>query len=149
MPLLVWHFVELLQGSVGRQISEIPVASMHRLQEYDWPGNVRELRNFVERALILSTGPVLEVDPRTLRPRAAPPSRKAPPAGPAEPETLEHVEREHIRRVLERADGRIKGAGGAAERLGLPPSTLYYRLRKLGIEPPRRRAVPRRPLSRG
>jgi transcriptional regulator of acetoin/glycerol metabolism len=93
---------------------------------YHWPGNIRELANVIERALILSPGATLIVD-ETLG-ASAPFSPDIPSAQP-----LEEIERVHILAVLEACQWRIKGAGQAAERLGLPPSTLYSRMKKLGI----------------
>ena len=130
IPLLVWHFVELLQGGLGKRIEEIPQETMEVLQTYHWPGNIRELRNVVERSLILSQDNTLEVDVSALSDSGGPASSHA---GERTPDDLESLEREHIRRVLESCGGRIKGKGGAAEKLGLKPSTLYNRLNKLGL----------------
>jgi DNA-binding NtrC family response regulator len=97
---------------------------MKRLQSYDWPGNVRELRNVIERALILCTGPTLKIGPPV-----------ASSTGGEHGETLDEVQRRHILRVLENAGGRIRGPGGAADLLGLKPSTLRSRMQRLGIDP--------------
>ena len=113
---------------------------MDRLIAYDWPGNIRELRNVLERALVLSPGPVLRLDefgPRASRPRA-----HAPTAGGGA-RALEDVEREHILRTLEACDWRVKGQGNAAAQLKIHPNTLQSRMKKLGIRrpaPDRRRA---------
>ncbi len=130
IPLLVWHFVDMLQGGLGRKIEEVPDAAMQAMKDYRWPGNVRELRNVVERSLILSSGSTLEIEVSALRDSGGQASRQAdePPS-----DDLESLEREHIRRVLEGCGGRIKGKDGAAEKLGLKPSTLYNRLNKLGL----------------
>jgi DNA-binding NtrC family response regulator len=104
---------------------------MAGLQQYDWPGNIRELENLIERALILSPGPVLQLDPHM------PVTEPAPTATAisAERQTdLDSVERDHIVRVLDQCDWKIQGTGNAAERLGLKPSTLRGRMKKLGIE---------------
>ncbi len=107
----------------GKTIEQIPKRSMEALQRYSWPGNVRELRNIIERATILSTGPALHVDlPRPLDPKGS--------SG----ETLEAVERRHIIAVLDEVRWRIRGEGGAAQRLGLKPSTLESRMHKAGIK---------------
>ena len=98
---------------------------MLALQRYPWPGNVRELRNVVERAVIVSNGPRLVIEP----PRA-----KA--AGVRRHLRLQDVEREHIRGVLERTGWRVRGDAGAAELLGLKPSTLEDRMAKLGLRRP-------------
>jgi formate hydrogenlyase transcriptional activator len=105
---------------------------MDRLANYAWPGNVRELENVVERALILSPGPVLQAE-ETLD---AATSRRA--------DRLAEVEREHILHVLKRCEWRVDGAGNAAAILGLDPSTLRSRMQKLGINRPVPRAGARR-----
>ncbi len=126
IPLLVWSFVEEFSKAMGKSIEGIAKSSLRALQHYQWPGNVRELRNIIERAMILANGPMLGIDL---------------PGGGAVPAsrglaTLAEAEREHIRRALEAADGRIRGAGGAAEILGLPPTTLESRMAKLGLRRP-------------
>lgn len=132
IPLLVWHFIEKKQHGLGKTISRISPNAMNALVEYDWPGNVRELENVVERAMILSPGPTLALE-----------GAFAKPAHGRLPDdlscNLEDVDRAHIAGVLENCDWRIKGANGAADRLGLKPSTLRYRLKKLGIQRPPRR----------
>ena len=134
IPLLVWHFVESRQRSLGRAITKIPKATMATLQAYDWPGNVRELQNVIERALILSHGSVLRVD-EMLGPAAA----ARDDAGSRSPiESLQDVTRAHIVQVLERCRWTIEGRGQAADRLGLNPSTLRNRMRKLDIARPAR-----------
>jgi transcriptional regulator with GAF, ATPase, and Fis domain len=126
IPLLVWRFVREFNKKMGKSIDSIPRQAMERLQRYPWPGNVRELRNLVERAMIVSDGHSLTID----LPAGAP--------GPTSlPATLEEVERKHIRDVLERAHWRISGKQGAAEILGLRPTTLHSRMKKLGISRPR------------
>jgi formate hydrogenlyase transcriptional activator len=127
IPLLVRHFVRHYARQLGRRIDTIPAEAMAALTHYHWPGNVRELQHVIERAIILSPGPVLRlaVDER-------PRSRPAP-GSPARVGTLEEVEREHILRVLQDAKGVSGGPHGAAVRLGLRRTTLLYRLEKLGI----------------
>jgi formate hydrogenlyase transcriptional activator len=110
---------------------------MDRLVAYDWPGNVRELRNVLERAIILSPGPVLLLEELGEGIRTA----VAVSDAPGGVRTLEDVERNHILRVLESCDWRVRGPGNAAGQLGLNASTLYSRMKKLGI---RRSASPRR-----
>ena len=132
IPLLVWHFIQSRQRVLGRTITKIPTAAMAALLAYDWPGNVRELQNVVERALILSRGSVLRVDEAfgggaTARNGAG---RPAPGV------SLRDVERAHIVRVLERCRWTIEGDGQAAEHLGLNPSTLRNRMRRLDIKRP-------------
>jgi transcriptional regulator with GAF, ATPase, and Fis domain len=126
IPLLVWAMIDRLQARLGRRISRVPKPVMDRLVSYAWPGNVRELGNVVERALILSAGPALQVE-ETLG-----------AAGPRRADRLDEVEREHILHVLKRCEWRVQGAGNAAAMLGLNPSTLRSRMQKLGIaRPPR------------
>ena len=106
---------------------------MAALVAYDWPGNIRELQNVIDRALILSPGPMLQVDEALGPIRTADPTRPPPPpAG-----TLEDAERAHIIGVLRECEWVVEGRGQAAERLGLRPSTLRSRMRKLHIQRPR------------
>jgi transcriptional regulator with GAF, ATPase, and Fis domain len=132
IPLLVWHFIQSRQQALGRLIRKIPKTTMAALQAYDWPGNVRELQNVIERAMILSDGPILRIEDVLTSER---------PGGdgdepPRPDESLHDTERAHIVRVLERCRWTIEGRGQAAERLGLNPSTLRNRMRKLGIRRP-------------
>jgi transcriptional regulator with GAF, ATPase, and Fis domain len=125
IPLLVWRFVHEFSKRFGRPIESIDTDSLAALQQYAWPGNIRELRNVVERAMIEATTPRLIVAlPKT----SAPPATRGP--------KLLDVEKEHIRGVLENTGWRIRGAGGAAERLGLKPTTLETRMAKLGLRRP-------------
>ncbi|MEA1951915.1 MAG: sigma 54-interacting transcriptional regulator, partial [Planctomycetota bacterium] len=132
IPLLVWHFIEKKQRGLGKTIKKIPSRVMDTLIEYNWPGNVRELENVVERAMILSPGPSLEMEGSFAKP-----ARKICPDGSSS--NLADIDRAHIVDVLEECDWRIKGMGNTAERLGLKPSTLRYRMKKLGIQRPPRR----------
>ncbi len=126
IPELAWRFVAEFSVMFGKQISRITPRTMTALQRYAWPGNVRELRNVVERAMILATGSELTI---TL-PDA--------PVGPATSQLmkLEDVEREHIRAVLESTRWRIRGIHGAAEQLGVKPTTLESRMARLGVTRP-------------
>jgi formate hydrogenlyase transcriptional activator len=126
IPLLVWRFVQEFNKKMGKSIDAISSQTMERLKQYPWPGNVRELRNLIERAMIVSIGRSLTID------------LPAEVTGPSPvPVTLEEVERKHIRDVLERVHWRISGTQGAAEILGLRPTTLHSRMKKLGIPRPR------------
>jgi transcriptional regulator with GAF, ATPase, and Fis domain len=125
IPELVWRFVAQYAQAFGKQIDAIPRENLEMLQRYGWPGNIRELRNVVERAMIVAAGPRLTI---TL-PRA----RTDSPTGS---EKLVDVQREHIRTVLASVGWRIRGTGGAAERLGLRPTTLETRMAKLGLNRP-------------
>jgi formate hydrogenlyase transcriptional activator len=127
IPGLVWHFVDQFSASLQRRFDSIPADDMAALQRYGWPGNIRELRNVVERAMILATGARLRI-PLPETPAASGSSRER-----ATSARLVDIEREHIRRVLDTTAWRIRGAGGAADRLGLAPTTLESRMRKLGL----------------
>jgi transcriptional regulator with GAF, ATPase, and Fis domain len=127
IPLLVWRFVEEFARKFGKTIDAIPRDNMAALQRYGWPGNIRELRNIVERAMILATGPRLAIPLPTSRES----TRKSA-------ERLADVEREHVARVLDDTRWRIRGPGGAAERLGLRPTTLETRIARLGLRRPSR-----------
>jgi formate hydrogenlyase transcriptional activator len=125
IPLLVWTFLEEFSSRMGKKITQVPRKTMEALQRQPWPGNVRELKNVLEHAAILTTGDTLRL----------PMLEDAAPVGAPQP-TLAESERELIRRALEKTNWRIKGPKGAAAALGLNPSTLYSRMKKLGIRPP-------------
>jgi PAS domain S-box-containing protein len=129
IPLLVWHFIEKKQAGLSRRIESVPDSAMDALMRYDWPGNVRELENVIERAVILSPGPTLMLDDFS-----AQPARSSRPDRPRQ--DREEIERVEISEVLEDCGWKIKGSGNAAECLGLKPSTLRYRMNRLGIERP-------------
>jgi transcriptional regulator with GAF, ATPase, and Fis domain len=138
IPLLVSYLVGKKAAKNGKTIDRIPRDVLDELSRYDWPGNVRELENVIERAVILSQGSVLALGD-TIRPAAdrRPSAQQAAALGEDRTTwTLERAERDHIIRVCTACDWKIKGPGGAAERLGLTPSTLYFRLKKLGIAKP-------------
>lgn len=135
IPDLVWHFVAKHARRLGREIEAISARVMQYLVGRDWPGNVRELENWVERALILSRGRTIEWEPDA--DRAGDGMGRSAPRVSAGSKRLEDVERQHIRTVLEELDGRIEGEDGAAAVLGLRPSTLRSRMKKLGIGRPR------------
>jgi PAS domain S-box-containing protein len=122
IPGLVWAFVDEFSRAFGRTIDSIPKSNLRELESYPWPGNVRELRNVIERAVILSTGRQLVI-----------PVPRQAGRMPQTAMTLEALEIDHIRKVLESTNWRVRGAGGAAERLGLKPTTLESRMARLGI----------------
>jgi formate hydrogenlyase transcriptional activator len=127
IPLLVQHFVQQAARKMRKTIDTIPSETMEALIRHRWPGNIRELENVIERAVILSPGPVLRLSPRDLK------SRITPGQSPYRHQTLEEVERNHILKTLKETSWVLSGASGAAARLGLNRSTLYFRMKKLGI----------------
>ncbi|MGH8046505.1 MAG: sigma 54-interacting transcriptional regulator [Chthoniobacterales bacterium] len=134
IPLLTMFFLEKFARKFGRPIRQVAEETMARLCGYPWPGNIRELQNVIERALVLATGPVLQVDESVLpEVTSAPPEASRPDS---ENTSLENVERDHIIAVLTQARWQIEGEHGAAEKLHLQPSTLRSRMRKLGIARP-------------
>jgi transcriptional regulator with GAF, ATPase, and Fis domain len=132
VPLLVSLFVSGLARRLGKPLRGFSAGGMDRLVAYGWPGNVRELQNVVERAAILASGPVLDVEGAFASAVETPPG-----PDPGAPETLDTVQREHITAVLKRTGGIVEGTRGAAAILGLHPNTLRSRMRKLGISPAR------------
>jgi formate hydrogenlyase transcriptional activator len=135
IPLLVRHFVQQFSRRMGRTIDSVPADTMNALVEYPWPGNIRELQNVIERAVIVTQGPVLKVALGELV--SAP--KTPPPLTPSEDgnsmrKVLEEAEREQIVRALEQANWVISGESGAAARLGMKRSTLQARMQKLGIQ---------------
>jgi len=135
IPLLIAFFVEQFRGRLGKRIDHIQTETFERLKAYAWPGNVRELANVVERAMILTEGRTLMVEALIEHPRdVASAAQDNPSLVALRP--LEDVERDHIRTVCESCGWRIRGAGGAAEILGLNASTLRSRMKKLGIVRP-------------
>ena len=130
IPLLAHHFTQRFAWGMGKTIDTIPGETMQALTGYSWPGNIRELQNLIERAVILTSGPVLQVALRYLQ------TRTAPSHDTQQPQTLAEAEREHILAVLRKADWVLAGPKGAATLLGINRSTLQFRMRKLGIVRP-------------
>jgi formate hydrogenlyase transcriptional activator len=124
IPLLIQSFVNEFAKSFGKSIESIDKDSIDELQRYAWPGNIRELRNTVERAMILACGPRLFISPPSVSSNNAAPSL-----------LLSNAEREHLRCVLEMTGWRVRGKDGAAEILGLKPTTLDSMIVRLGITP--------------
>lgn len=155
IPLLVMFFLSRFAKKLGKKIEAVPQGIMDLLSAYAWPGNIRELQNLVERAVILSQGPVLRLD-RTLLPAVRLDDGDTVPAGttadslttggdsarrrlaippvPGETLSLEMVEKRHIQAVLQQTRGVIEGPHGAAKLLNLHPNTLRSRMKKLGIK---------------
>ena len=124
IPLLVRYFAQKFSRTMNRRIDAIPTTTMEALLKWEWPGNVRELEHMVERAVILSSGPVLNVPIAELRPSNG---------NGGDLQRLDDAEREHILRALRDTGGVIGGPAGAAARLGLKRTTLHFKMKKLGI----------------
>jgi formate hydrogenlyase transcriptional activator len=140
IPLLVEYFVQKLSARFQKPIDVIPDEVMELLKAHDWPGNIRELQNFLERAVVFSPESVLRLPLAGLKEMT-----RHPAAPESVSRTLADAERAHIQEVLRQTNGLIGGSDGAASRLGLPRTTLIYKMRKLGIEtrrPHRARSVP-------
>jgi len=127
IPILVRYFVDKYAKAMNRRIERIPESVMDTLARYSWPGNIRELQNFIERAVILSEGPALRPPVGELREGKGKGSSGA---------TLREVEKKHVLQVLKETEWVLGGSSGAAARLGIPRTTLIYRMRRLGIERP-------------
>jgi formate hydrogenlyase transcriptional activator len=125
IPDLVQHFVEIYARRMGKQIDRVPAESMSAFASYEWPGNIRELQNFIERSVILSDGTVLCPPLAELKHSAGAESPVAT--------TLHDAERDHILKILKQTRWVVSGPSGAAARLGMKRSTLYFRMQKLGI----------------
>jgi formate hydrogenlyase transcriptional activator len=130
IPLLVRHFVQHFARRMNRVIDTIPSETMSALTQYQWPGNIRELQNLIERAVILSPGPVLRVPLQDL------PARSVAGVDKVRPQTLHEAERAHILEALKETKWVIAGPNGAAARLGMNRSTVQFRMKKLGIVRP-------------
>ncbi|MEW6544674.1 MAG: sigma 54-interacting transcriptional regulator [Nitrospirota bacterium] len=128
IPMLARHFVKKYSARHRKAVTRIGSATLRALGAYEWPGNVRELEHVIERAVILSQGPVLIVDEFEGEVSAG--SVDRPAKGPR---TLKDVERAHILDVLNQTNWVVAGKNGAAARLGLKRSTLQHRMQKLGI----------------
>jgi DNA-binding NtrC family response regulator len=129
--MLVWYFVKDFCEQMDKSIVNISRTSMNQLCHYDWPGNVRELKNVIERAVIISSGSTLKIE--------------LPKDGGLRPDqtrTLDEVQKDYILRTLETTRWRVRGRRGAADILGLKPTTLESRMAKLGIRRPGRRVHP-------
>src|SRR5580692_3172919 len=138
IPLLVRHFVKEFSRRNQRVIDTIPSESMQALIHYQWPGNIRELQNVIERAVLISKGPILNVSLAELKPEpnsVPSPSPVSPRSAPQEnlQDMVEWTERNQILRALEETNGVVSGPNGAAARLGVKRSTLQHKMRRLGI----------------
>jgi len=133
IPALVRYFVEKYARRMNRTIDTIPAETLHLLVNYPWPGNIRELENLIERAVIISPGPVLRVPHSELKPAREPIDDNL---------TLRAAEREHILKALEATNWVLAGPRGAAARLGMKRTTLQSKMRKLGVERVHRNLLP-------
>ena len=133
---LTEFFAAKFAARFNKPIDSIPDEVVEVLKAHDWPGNIRELQNFIERAVLFSPGSVLRL-PLDLKAMVKQTSESAS-------RTLADADREHILETLKQTDWLIGGQGGAADRLGLPRTTLIYKMRKLGIET--RRSTRARPI---
>jgi formate hydrogenlyase transcriptional activator len=133
IPLLVSHYAHEIGGRLGKSINEVPAQVMREFTEYDWPGNIRELQNVIERAVIVSSEEVLRLPEPLAKATTAPAVEGDVFREPIKVSTLDEAEREHILRALEATGWRIEGPKGAAALLKLHPSTLRFRMKKLGL----------------
>jgi len=134
IPALVEHFVEIYARRMGKQIDCISPETMSELTSYPWPGNIRELQNFIERSVILTSDNVLQSPLASLK--------AVPGVESVGAITLEDAERDHIRKTLEQTRWVVSGPNGAAARLGIKRSTLYFRMQKLGISRANKESIP-------
>jgi formate hydrogenlyase transcriptional activator len=134
IPALVEHFVEIYARRMGKQIDRISPETMSELTSYQWPGNIRELQNFIERSVILTSDNVLQSPLASLK--------AVPGVESVGAITLEDAERDHIRKTLEQTRWVVSGPNGAAARLGIKRSTLYFRMQKLGISRANKESIP-------
>src|SRR5215472_302956 len=139
IPELVQRFVEKYSSEMKKRVRQVPDTVMNALMKYDWPGNIRELQNFIERAVILSPGDVLMPPLSELKPTrlsVAPAFADSAPSSPMPPTSnsgLKDLERQHIISNLRQTEWVLGGENGAAARLGIPRTTLLYKMRRLGI----------------
>ena len=127
IPLLARHFVRVFSDRLGKRIRSIHRGAHNRLQNYEWPGNVRELANILERAVIICPGAVLQEEHVTFE-------REPPETTTNNFPTMEEAERRLIQQAIDRTGGVLGGPNGAARLLGMNRSTLWSRMRKLGIQ---------------
>jgi PAS domain S-box-containing protein len=129
IPLLVNFLIGKFGPKIGKKIESISANSMQRLQNYRWPGNIRELENIIERAIILADAPILEIEPDQL-----PTVTSSVKTAETSDASLNAITKEHILSILKQTRWIIEGPNGAAQLLNLKPSTLRYRMQKLGID---------------
>jgi transcriptional regulator with GAF, ATPase, and Fis domain len=139
IPVLAEHFLALAARKLGRPKPRLTLADAQRLQRYGWPGNVRELQHVIERAVILSEGdrPVIELpaDPAAASPQSRPSPLRDHGDRVLTDAEVRRLEADNIRAALSRTAGKVSGPGGAAELLGIRPTTLASRIKALGLSP--------------
>jgi formate hydrogenlyase transcriptional activator len=133
IPLLVRHFTEQFSRRMKKVMETIPSAAMDALCRYHWPGNIRELQNVIERAVIISSGPILSVDVADLKSSQAGQAIEKTTSNGTLHDVLEQSERQQILKALEQSNWLVAGPQGAAQKLGMKRSTLQQRIRRLGI----------------
>jgi formate hydrogenlyase transcriptional activator len=133
IPLLVRHYARQIGERLGKSISEVPAQVIREFTKYNWPGNIRELQNVIERAVIVSSDGVLRLPEPLVQTGIAPDGEGETFKGPMKVSTLDEAERDHILRALEATGWRIEGPKGAAAMLKVHPSTLRFRMKKLGL----------------
>jgi formate hydrogenlyase transcriptional activator len=133
IPALARHFAAYFAMKLHKRVTSLAPAAVRRLQEYDWPGNIRELQNVIERAVVLTQRTVIESDAIMVVPNSSPLATKSKSTDPL---TLADAERRAIVAALEAAHWKVSGTGGAADRLGLKPTTLHAKMKKLGVRRP-------------
>jgi formate hydrogenlyase transcriptional activator len=129
VPLLIKHFIRKYESKMGKKINDVDPQVINALMEYDWPGNIRELENLIERALILTSGNIIEFGDWIPMSKMSNDRKLVK----EEMKRLEDVEREHILNILEQTNWKVSGERGAAKILGLNPTTLEARMKKMGI----------------
>jgi formate hydrogenlyase transcriptional activator len=151
IPLLVRHFAEQCARRMNKKIETISTETLRQMRQYHWPGNIRELQNIIERAVILSSGPVLKVPLSEIQSRPLPAANNGNGKSEKKQESsargdirsvLEETERKHILTVLSQTNWVVAGPNGAATRLGMKRSTLQLRMRKLGLSRESTQPVP-------
>lgn len=131
IPILIRHFTKKIGRKIGRRLKQISKADILKLQDYEWPGNVRELENVLERAIISSEGDTIKLDDNQLKSSLSPHIKTNPATNSIT--TLSDSQKNYIIKVLEECEWKINGDVGAANKLGMPPSTLRSKMKKLGI----------------
>jgi DNA-binding NtrC family response regulator len=132
--MLVEYFVQRYATKAGKHIGSIDKKTLDLLQSYNWPGNIRELQNVIERSIILSSGDVFSVDESWLSKESSSPASRIEPSATFKVEVQAQGERAIIEAALAETRGRVSGPSGAAAKLGIPPTTLYSRIKALKIQ---------------